>query len=169
MADEENKEGDGEKKSGSMGKILIWLVVVSVSIGGGFATPLVIAKWNQPVDKADEGPDVPDPNEEVDYIDFDEVVVNLGDSRFSRYLKLKFSLEVPKSQKVEIEQLIKAKKAVLMNRIISHISEIKIDDLKGAFGQNRLRREMHDYFNEILFQDGIERIKDILFREFHVQ
>ena len=169
MADEEKKEGDDEKKSGSLGKILIWLVVVSISIGGGFATPLVIAKLSQPAEKTEDGPAVPDPDEEVDYIDFDEVVVNLGDSRFSRYLKLKFSLEVPKSQKAEIETLIETKKAVLMNRIISHISEIKIDDLKGAFGQNRLRREMHDYFNEILFKDGIERIRNILFREFHVQ
>ena len=169
MADEEKNEGKAEQKSGSLGKILIWLVVVSMSIVGGFATPLVVAKLTAPpVEKAD-GPKVPDPDEEVDYIDFDEVVVNLGDSHFSRYLKMKFTLEVPKSQKMEIEQLIETKKAVLMNRIINHISEIKIEDLKGTFGVNRLRREMHDYFNEILFDDGVERIKDVLFRELHVQ
>ena len=56
-----------------------------------------------------------------------------------------------------------------MNRIINHISEIRIEDLKGTFGVNRLRREMHDYFNEVLFEDGVERIKDVLFRELHVQ
>ncbi len=168
-ADEQNSEQAG-KSGGSLMKIVIWLVVAIISIGGGFAAPIVIAQLNQP------GADNPtpealavDPEEESDYINFEEVIVNLSEQQFSRYLKLNFSLEVPKSQKLEIEKKINARKAVLLNRINSHFAEVKTDDLKGQFGQNRIRRVMHDYFNEILFDDGIERITDILFRGLHVQ
>ena len=49
------------------------------------------------------------------------------------------------------------------------MAEKGTEDLRGKFGRNRLRREMHDYFNKVLFEDGIERIQDVLFSEFHVQ
>lgn len=169
MSSEEQDEQPPEK-SGGMVKLLIWLVVAIVSIGGGFAAPIVIAQLDA---SAQDAPSrdtyVPDPEEELEYIDFDEVIVNLSEQQFSRFLKLNFSLEVPKSQRLDIEKKIEAKKAVLLDRINAHFAEVKTDDLKGKFGQNRIRRIMHDYFNEILFDDGIERITDILFRGLHVQ
>lgn len=170
MASEVPTDSEPAKKSGSMMKMIIWLVVVVASIGGGFATPLVVAQFSAAADKADQ-PEMnkPDPTEEVEFIEFDEVVAVLGNSRFSRYLKMNFSLQVAKSQRLEIEEKIKAREVVLRNRIISHIAEISAEDLEGQFGQNRLRRQMHDYFNEILFDDGIERIQDVLFRELQVQ
>ncbi len=170
MASEQQTDSEPEKKSGSMMKMIIWLVVIVASIGGGFATPLVVAQFTAASEKQDESKmDVPDPTEEVEFIEFDEVVAVLGNSRFSRYLKMNFSLQVAKSQRLEIEEKIKAREAVLKNRIISHVAEISAEDLEGQFGHNRLRREMHDYFNEILFDDGIERIQDVLFRELQVQ
>ncbi len=170
MSTEEANETESKKSSGSIVKIAIWLIVAVVSIGGGFATPFVIAQLNAPaVDQPEPAPEEIDPNEEVEYIDFDEVVVNLSEQQFSRYLKINFSLEVPKSKKMDIEKLIDARKAVLLDRIQSHFSEVKTDDLKGKFGVNRLRREIHDYFNEILFDDGIERVRDIMIRGLQVQ
>ena len=169
-ADENNAEESAKSTSGSMIKIVIWLVVAIISIGGGFAAPIVIAQLNDPAAETEPADVyVPDPEEESEYIDFQEVIVNLSEQQFSRYLKLNFSLEVPKSQKLEIEKKIEARKAVLLDRINAHFAEVKTEDLKGKFGQNRIRRTMHGYFNEILFDDGIERITDILFRGLHVQ
>ncbi len=170
MASAEQTDSEPDKKSGSMMKIVIWLVVVMLSIGGGFATPLLIAQLNKPADQ-NQKPETaaPDPTEEVEFIDFDEVVAVLGNSRFSRYLKMNFSLQVAQSQKLDVEQKIEKRKALLTNRIISHVAEISAEDLEGKFGHNRLRREMHGFFNEILFDDGIERIQDVLFRELQVQ
>ena len=174
MSDEKKEtpeEEAGEKKSGGIGKLVVWLLVAIVSIGGGFATPLVIGQLTQ--EKSDDQEEVPveepEIEEESDYIDFDEVVVNLREQQFSRYLKLNFTLEVPKSKKLEIEETIKVKKAVLLNHINLHFAEITTEDLKGKFGQNKIRRTMHGYFNEVLFEDGHEYILDILFRELHVQ
>ncbi len=167
---ENTNESDGNKKSGGMTKMIVWLVVVVVSIGGGFATPLLIAQLNAPADP-NAKPSVAeiDPNEAVEFIDFDEVVATLGNSRFSRYLKINLSLQVPKSKRQEVEKLLDAREAMLKNRIIAHVAEISAEDLEGRHGHNRLRREMHSFFNEILFDDGIERIQDILFRELQVQ
>ena len=167
---EEQTDVEPEKKSGSMMKMVIWLVVVMVSIGGGFATPLIVTKFTAAAEQPEEPEmNAPDPDEEVEFIEFDEVVAVLGNSRFSRYLKMNFSLQVAKSQRLEIEEKIAARNAVLKNRIISHVAEISAEDLEGQFGHNRLRRDMHNYFNEILFDDGIERIQDVLFRELQVQ
>ena len=167
MADEKPDNENG-KKSGSVMGMIIWLVVVVASIGAGFAAPLVVARMMKPADPKAQV-EQPDPNEEVEFIDFDEVIAVLGDSRMSRYLKLNFSLQVAQSQKLEVEKKIEARKAVLKNRIISHIAGISEKDINGEFGQNRLRRALRDYFNEILFDDGIERIQDVLFQELQVQ
>jgi flagellar basal body-associated protein FliL len=169
MAAEEQTEPGTEKKSGSMKKIVIWLVVVTVSIGGGFATPLLIAKLNSPVDQsALSESEVPDPEDEVEFIDFDEIVAVLGKSKFSKYLKINLSLQVAKSQRLDIEKKIEARTAVIKNRIIAHVAEISSEDIEGKFGHNQLRRELHGFFNEILFDDGIERVQDVLFRELQV-
>ncbi|HMP80344.1 MAG TPA: flagellar basal body-associated FliL family protein [Pirellulaceae bacterium] len=170
MADEEKVEAVAEKKSGSLGKIAVWLVVIVVSIGSGFATPLVVAKLTAPPSPPEMKSETkPTTTEDVEFIDFDEVVAVLGKSKFSRYLKLNFSLQVPKSQRAFVEKKISQRTAVLRNRIIAHLAETTEEDLAGQHGHNQLRRQIHRFFNEVLFDDGIERIQDVLFREFQVQ
>ena len=168
---DENETPAEEKKSGGIGKLVVWLLVAVLSIGGGFATPLVIGQLTKEKPEGEEEVLIEEPelDEESDYIDFDEVVVNLREQQFSRFLKLNFTLEVPQSKKVEVEEKLKVKKAVLLNRINLHFAEITTEDLEGKFGQNKIRRTMHGYFNEVLFEDNHEYILDILFRELHVQ
>lgn len=167
---DEAQESEQPKSSGMMIKLLVWLVVSVFAIGGGVATPFVIASLTSD-DKTEEKAEMaePDPEEEVDFIDFDEVTVNLDEARFSRYLRINFSLQVAKSQKEEIEKKIEAKTTIFKNWIQVQVAEKTTEDLRGKYGRNRLRREIHDYFNKVLFADGIERIQDVLFREFHVQ
>ncbi len=169
-AAEQPDSGAGKKKSGGIIKIAIWLIMVLVSVGGGFAAPLLIAKLSAPPEAVVKPEDhAPDPNEEVEFIDFEEVVAVLGKSKFSRYLKVSLSLQVAHSQRIDVDKKILSRSAVLRNRIIAHIAETSEEDLAGQHGQNQFRRQMHGFFNEILFEDGIERIQDVLFREFQVQ
>ncbi len=56
-----------------------------------------------------------------------------------------------------------------MNWLIGHLRDKQLEDVRGKFGQNMLGREIHGKFNELLFTDGIERIQDVLFRDFKVQ
>lgn len=170
MAEQETEEVVEEPKSGK-GNLIVMIVVILLAIGGGVMTPFVVEKLSAeppPVEKTETIPP-PDLEEEVEYIPFDEVTVNLDEARFSRYLKINFSLQVAKSQRAEIEAEITAKDVVFKNWLQIHLAEKSTEDLSGTYGRNAVRREMQDYFNKVLFEDGIERIQDVLFNEFHVQ
>ena len=104
MSEKETDEAESPKRSGSMGKILLWLVVIVLAIGGGIATPFVIGQLNLAagVSKSSEKLAEPDPEEEIAFIEFGEVTVNLDEARFSRYLRMNFTLQVAKSQRLDI-------------------------------------------------------------------
>ena len=173
--DSTNEEGDTPKKKGGLKKLLIWIVVAVIGIGAGFATPIMLMSGPTEIDEPQENtlPEnqlpVPDPGEEVDFLPFNEVVVNFNDPRASRYLKLKFSLQVAKSQADDITKLLEEKHDILINWLIGHIADKRVEDIRGTQGTNRLRREIHDSFNGLLFSDGIERIQDVLFQELNIQ
>ncbi len=97
------------------------------------------------------------------------VVVNPDEGRMSRYLRIAISLQIPKSQEESFKKLIEAKKIVLRNWLLSKISDLDLDDIRGAAGQNRLRREIREQFNAVLCPDGYDQIYDVLFEEFNVQ
>jgi flagellar basal body-associated protein FliL len=44
-----------------------------------------------------------------------------------------------------------------------------MDQIRGAAGQNRIRRQIQDHMNTTLFDDGYDHIHDVLFEEFNVQ
>jgi flagellar protein FliL len=157
---------------------MVMLVVVgALAVGGGVGTPLLISKLSG--DEAETtaharvtkiaGIEMPEPGSKTTFIDFEEVVVNLNESRFNRYLKLGFSLQIASTQKSAIETLIKQKQVVLKNWLISHIADKSLEDVGSKIGHNRLRREIHDQFNLVLFDDGVERVQDVLFKEFNIQ
>jgi len=167
---EESETTEGEAESPKKGGMLVWIVVMVISIVGGAATPIVIAGLSSKDSEPDKTEVVElDPEEEFEFIEFDEITVNLDEARFSRYLRINFSLQVGKSQMIEVQKQLDAKTTICKNWLQTHIAEKSTDDLRGRYGRNRLRREIHDYFNEVLFSDGIERIQDVLFSEFHVQ
>jgi len=163
-----------EKKKSPLVNMLIWGVIAAVGIGAGFATPMFLMGGpDKDVEAAEKEPEemlpIPDPTEEVGFVEFKELVVNFNDPRFSRYLKMSFSLQVPKSQMEDVAKLLEEKNDVLKNWLIGHIADKKVEDIRGKQGTNRLRREIHDAFNQLLFKDGIERIQDVLFKELNIQ
>jgi flagellar basal body-associated protein FliL len=168
MAEQESEEQE-EKPKGKGGLIVMMLVSVC-AIGAGISLPLVVTQLsaNSSPAEAEETMAEPELDEEVDFIPFDEVTVNLDEARFSRFLRINFSLQVAKSQREEIEEMVTAKELIFKNWIQIHLAEKSVEDLKG-FGRNQIRRELQDFFNKVLFDDGIERIQDVLFGEFHVQ
>ncbi|MEO1615037.1 MAG: flagellar basal body-associated FliL family protein [Planctomycetota bacterium] len=172
MADE--KESSDEKKSGGMlGKLIVWGAVFVLGTGTGIAVPLFLFPSGSSAAAPEAVPenrmDIPEPDEKLAFVEFDEVVVNLNDNRYSRYLTCTFSLQVAASQKDAIEALVEEQTVVLKNWLIAHLRDKKLEDVRGKLGQNLIRREIFDKFNELLFTDGIERIQDVLFQDFKIQ
>ena len=176
MADEEQKaeeqaEGESSEKKGGLGGALVMGAVVLGSGGAGFAVPY-LAPGLVTAQEA-EGQEVESPaklpEEEQAYIEFEGLSVNLDEGRLNRYLRVSFSLLVDKSKELEITAEVEKKKLKLKNWLLSYLADKSMDEIRGAAGLNRVRREVQDHFNEVLFPDGNDGINDILFNEFNIQ
>jgi flagellar protein FliL len=103
------------------------------------------------------------------YVSFGEAIVNLNEDRLTRYLKVKILLVADASEDKPLTELIQKKKPILKNWLIAHLSDKSLQEVSGASGVNKLRREIWHQFNSELYPDGSEKILDIFFEEFVVQ
>jgi flagellar basal body-associated protein FliL len=103
------------------------------------------------------------------FVRFGDVVVNVNDVNLTRYLRVTITLVVDSSHEEEFKRLVEKRKTILKNWLIGYLSDKSLDELRGAAGVNRARREIQDQFNSLLYPDGSERIRDVLFEEFTVQ
>lgn len=166
---EETKEADGvgtEKKGGLIKALLIPVVVGVVCTGLGFAIPLAfpsVLGVEPEVEKPVEHP--------PSFLPFGDVVVNLNEGRMNRYLRLKITLQISESPErvVELEQEVAKQRSIMTSWLLGYLADMSMEDIRGAAGQNRLRREIHDQFNLVLFPDGQGEVQDVLFEEFNVQ
>lgn len=174
MADEESKpegedaEGQDEAKKGG---VLPWIAVTLLAGGAGVALPFLMpAPADGQTDEPPEPPpyEIPEP-EEMAFVPFESVVVNLDEGAMTRYLRITVALQVAKEKELEITTKVEEQKALLKDWIINQISDKGLDDIRGRAGQNRLRREIRDKFNSVLFPDGYDQIYDVLFDEYNVQ
>jgi flagellar basal body-associated protein FliL len=103
------------------------------------------------------------------FVPFGRTVVNLNDPTLTRYLSLEVTLQVGGEDEENVKTSLEARKPILQTWLTSHLADKTVEDIRGKVGVNRLRREIQDNFNALLFTDGRERIEDVLFEEFHVQ
>ena len=180
MAKPELKEDEQPKtKSGGLLGGIIWGMIGIFAAGGGFAVPYMFPQLfgaTSPEDSTsndeEQAPIIPLESDKSVFIPFGGekgITVNLDEGRMSRYLHLSITLQVDEAQQEKVKELIEDKKVILKNWLLSYLSDKNMDEVRGAAGQNRLRREIQDYFNTTLFSDGYDRIHDVLFEEFNVQ
>lgn len=103
------------------------------------------------------------------FVPFGRTVVNLNDPTLTRYLALEVTLQAEGADEDDVKSALEARKPILQTWLTSHLADKTLEEVRGKIGVNRLRREIQDNFNALLFTDGRERIQDILFEEFHVQ
>ena len=78
-------------------------------------------------------------------------------------------LAIEEVEAKEITELLEKQKAFLKSWVIGYLSDQSPREVTRNIGVNRIRREIRDQFNAMLFPDGEEKILDILFDEFVVQ
>lgn len=169
MADEQNPETAQDEPKKGKGILIVGLLVALCAGGAGFAVPLMAPQlFGADETNEDEAPSPLQPMN-VAFVEFGEVVVNLNMDRFNRYLKLKVTLEVAEERLPELTKIVEERKAMLRGWLISHAADKTMDEIRGASGQNKLRREIHNHFNSILSRDGYDIVNDVYFEEFNVQ
>jgi flagellar basal body-associated protein FliL len=152
------------------GGIVLWLLVGVVAVSAGVAVPAVLLKQKEEPQAANAPtPYEMLPPERAMFLPFGEVTVNLNEGRMNRYLRLKISVQIDKQQEKLVQEAISKQGLILRNWLLSHLSDKELDEIRGAAGQNMLRREIRDQFNTVLFADGFDRVYDVLFEEFNVQ
>ena len=154
-------------KSGKKGLILLVLIAL-IAAGGGAALPMIMG--------GSRGAHAPQEKKKHEIsrlkqtaIPFDNVVVNLPDERLNRFLRVKIMVAIEESETKEITEHMEKQKAFLKNWVIGYLSDQTMHEVTRQIGVNRIRREIRDEFNAILYPDGEEKILDILFDEFVVQ
>lgn len=142
-------------------------VICIAAAAGGFAVPIVLdmksvgAAGNKSAEKAETHPAL---------VSFGEhVVVNLAEERLSRYLRVRLLLVVDTGDESAVSERLEKKKSFLKSWLLSYLADQTVQGISGAAGQNRIRREIRDHFNAMLFPNEAEKINDILFEEFNVQ
>lgn len=103
------------------------------------------------------------------FLNFGQMIVNLNSDRMNRYLRMNLSLQVDDDDYELVSEELEHRKLQLKSWMVAYLSDVSVDDVRGTAGQNRLRRDIQDHMNTTLFDDGVDRIQDILFEEFTVQ
>ncbi|MEZ6061523.1 MAG: flagellar basal body-associated FliL family protein [Planctomycetaceae bacterium] len=172
MADAEDNDGESAESSPpAKGGVLPYIIVGILCTAGGLAVPLLIPAKATTGDTAEQVKppyELPSP-EDTKFVSFGAVSVNLDEGRLSRYLQVSITLQVAKDQELELTKMLETQKAPLTSWLIAHLSDKTLDEVRGAAGQNRLRREIRDQFNTILYPDGYDRIYDVLFDNYAIQ
>ena len=166
--DLEGEDGEGSDKPGSSKKVLLIVgVVLLLAIGGvaaAYFTGLIdpVIAWI--TGGEDKEKDQEAAKGDAIFFPLEDVIVNLNTGgRRSTFLKIKISLEL--ADAVDIPRI-----ETVMPRIVDsfqvYLRELRIEDLKGAAGMHRLRKELLTRINVVT---APTKVKDVLFKEMLVQ
>jgi flagellar basal body-associated protein FliL len=173
MADEAASETTASPPKKGIKGLLLAGVVGLASAAAGFAVPQLLGGGAHNPAESDPHEATPSKKESahagVAYVPFGEVVANLDDNRMMRYVRAKFSLSVDKKDWEAVQHIVEENKTVLKNWLIGYLQNKQIEEVRGTEGFNRIRREIQDRFNEMLFPDSEGKIREVLFDEFNIQ
>lgn len=164
----EKTEAAATPKKKSKAKLLILIVVVGAVLGGGaFAALSVMGSAKQEEKKAetaqaDEKKDLGSEKTKC-IVTLKPIIVNVRDTRLTRYLKVSIGLETNSDAVVqEINKLMYPVNDFLVDRL----SSVRIEELDNTAGRNKLKRELMYGLNELL-ENGV--VTNLYFSEFIVQ
>ena len=187
--DEEAKKEAVPKTSdtgGSLG-LFTWLIlgaVVMAGATGGFALSQLMGGQESPVSSSETAA----PDSDAKTFDamlasqaanggnpwvfdgLEPVLANLDEPGVTRYVRVTISLEIsPEMDQVKGEEFLKKRMMLLRDWLTTYFAGLSLEDVRGSRNLNRIKREINDQFNALLFPDSKPFVQQILFREFAVQ
>lgn len=155
--DEVPEEGATAKKKKSP---LIIIVAVNVVLIGGAAAFLLLRGGG-----GDPAADQAAAAEELGkLVPIDSFIVNLNEPRSTRYLKVTFTVELADES---MEETLRERKDVVRDRVLTSLSGLSIDDVRGSETKQTIREMLIARINEGV--GASDAVKNVLFTEFVVQ
>lgn len=162
MSTEPAVPAKGGKKS-----ILVWIVLALIAISAGGALPWVFGSQIQGLFARPAKAETPKTKQVA--LPFDDVVVNLGEEKMNRFLRVKLMIAVDETDANQVTELLTKQKAFLKSWLICYLSDQSSQEVTRRAGVNRIRREICDQFNVMLYPSSEGKVLDILFDMFVVQ
>ncbi|HOK66171.1 MAG TPA: flagellar basal body-associated FliL family protein [Anaerohalosphaeraceae bacterium] len=104
------------------------------------------------------------------YDGLEAVVSNLDEPGVTRYVRVTVSLEMsPEMDRAKGEPYLDERKLVLRDWLTTFFAGLSLEDVRGSRNLEKIKRQIQEQFNEILFPNGRPYIQRVLFREFAVQ
>ena len=161
----EGEGAEGAPKKKGLKKILIIAVpALLLVLGGGGAGAYFFLFKKEPAKEAKAAEEVPLTPPTVAYSELNDLLVNIqGDGSTPSYLKLSVSLELEnEEQKKAVETLLPRVK----DQFQAYMREIRLDDLKGSAGVQRLKEEL---LRRVNVAAAPYHVRDVLLKEMLVQ
>ena len=181
---EEKKDEQTEEKSagGGMG-LLTWLILGAVVIAGstgGFALSQLIGGQDPEILTTEEDQAAEEDLEEMfaaaegqtawTYESLDPVLANLDEPGVTRYVRVTIMVEMsPEFDRVKGEPYLDTKTNDLRDWMTTYFAGLSLEDVRGTRNLSRIKKEVTDQFNELLFPDTKPFVQRVLFKEFAVQ
>lgn len=170
---------DGKKSGSKLVLIIILLLVVVICGGAGFATALFVPKQTaeesqEPVNN-DPKLEVENPELAVDSVDrldyqIESVVACLDEPSLSRYVRIALTLQMaPSFDKENGIKFLDSNQPILRDWLTTYLAGLSLVQVQGSRNLEKIKLEIFENFNRILFKDKKPLIDKILFKEFVVQ
>ena len=105
---------------------------------------------------------------ELCYYDLNRITVTLDEPGMARYVALTITLAIEKTDSKVAVSDIEASKPTLVHRLTVYLAGCKLEDIRGDKNLNRMRREILDMVNSVVWPDQTPLVIDVLFKEFAV-
>ncbi len=141
-------------------KMIIMIAAGAVVVGGGGAA-MAMMKGSKKDDHAAEAKG--SEKKLGTLVVVEDFIVNLNEPRSTRYLKVKFTLELGEAS----TEVLGARKDIVRDAVLTYLSGLTVDDVRGSETKAALREELVHRINEAIgIEDGV---KNVMFTEFVVQ
>ena len=186
---QEEKPTDGNKKASS-GGLMTWLIlgaVVLTGATGGFALAQLLggSKPEPEAQTANQTPEAPKSPGQQSFEDLiaaenkdgkpwtyelEPVVANLDEPGVTRYARVAITLELsPGMDTINGGVFLEEKKLILRDWLTTYVAGLSLERVRGTRNLGRIKKEVRDHFNELLFPESKPFVQNILFKEFAIQ
>jgi flagellar basal body-associated protein FliL len=196
--EEQNEEQNEEQQEATKGKegqssgftLYTWLILAGIVIAGatgGFALSQLLAgeRQLQPSeiqtvqDNQQQSPEVKSFDDMILdeskggktwYYELKPVIANLDEPGITRYLRVTITLELNSEMNQEKGTVFFDEKTLIMRDwLTTYVAGLSLERIRGTRNLSRIKKEIRDHFNELLFPETKPFIHSIFLKEFAVQ
>jgi flagellar basal body-associated protein FliL len=104
------------------------------------------------------------------FYELDAVMANLDEPGVTRFLRASITIQFTKDYDVAVGgPLVHEKKMILRDWLTTYFAGLGIEDVRGTMSLARIKNQIRDQFNEMLFPNSKPLVHAIILKEFAVQ